>query len=230
MRFGALVAAAATVLLSAGSAAADVPPVPGPVTAWLETEGRLAVLTSTSPLTAEQLDAVAIGPATNVQTWSEDYAAGEAWDAAAVPTDEWAAPVLLEERGVGAIVVTEDDSGAVSGNRVLWNADLGADLAAFRATTFILDDATGGWFRLGGDILTPVTEEARDVLAGSIDITEYQRYLVERLGGGGEEPESPVQPEPANLSPVLVAASALGALLVLVGVTVWVRRPDDLED
>lgn len=107
---------------------------------------------------------------------------------------------------------------------------IGRGLAAIRATTFILDDATGGWFRLGGDILTPVTEEARDVLAGSIDITEYQRYLVARLGGGGEEPESPVQPEPANLSPVLVAAGALGALLVLVGVTVWVRRPDDLED
>lgn len=216
---------------SPGAASADVPPVPGTVEAWLEAEGPTAVATSeTSFLPVEDLVAAVIGGATSVHVWSQDYAAGDTWEDAVVPSDEWVAPVLLEGAGVGAIVVAESD-GSIVDHRLVWDPDLGADLAAFQATTFILDDASGGWFRLGGDILTPVTGEARDVLAGSIDIGAYQPFLVARLGGGGEEPAVPAEPGGMErLLPVAVAAGVLAGLLVIVGVVVWVRRPEDLED
>jgi len=229
-------AAAVAVLLAAvlhagGPAAAEVPPVPEPVTAWLETEGRALVATSeTSGLPPEALDAADIGPATSVHVWSDDYAAGRAWDQAVVPSGDWVAPILLDGAGVGAIVVTREDGGPVTDPRIEWDDDLGSDLAAFQSTAFVRDEASGGWFRLGGEILTPVTAKARELLAGSIGIADYQRYLVARLGGDGQEPAVPVEPDGGQVRPVATVAGVLLGLLAIVGVIVWVRRPDDGED
>ncbi len=222
---------AAPAVAAAGVAPLDVPAPPEPVVAWLLEEGPAAVTKSeTSGLAADELAEAAIGSPTSVHVWSEDFIAGGDEGEPAVPSGEWVAPVTLGGAGVGAIVVVEGDAG-VADHRLVWDEDLGSALVAFQATTFILDEATSGWFRLGGDILTPVTVEARDVLAGSIDVNAYQPFLVARYGGGGgDEPAAPAEGDAILPRPVMVAAGVAVGVLALVGAVVWIRRPEAVDE
>lgn len=223
-------------LLGAGIALAApllvLPPValpepPGPVLAWFAEEGVVAATTSeSSGLSAEELTRLAVGTPINVGLWSEDFLAGVTTAEPVVASGEWVAPVTLDGAGLGAIVAAAAGDGAVADHRVLWDEDLGYALVSFLATTFILDEGTTGWFRLGGDVLTPVTAEAKDVLAGSIDVRAYQPFLVERYSTAQEEEAVPSEGGGPLLRPVAITAAAVVALLALVGVIVWVRRPE----
>lgn len=219
---------AALALVSPGSLQSHaLPEPPAPVLAWFEEEG-LAVVTSSesSGLLPEELAAVDVGAPVSVGTWSEDFLAGLRDAEPVVATGEWVAPITRESTGIGALVASGDGSGGIEGQRVIWDEDLGAALASRPASSFVLDDQTGGWFRLGAEDLVPVTAEARDVLAGTIRIADYQPFLVERHGQDAEPQPLPEDGGPDQLGPVLVTAGIAVAVLAIVGAVVWIRRPE----
>lgn len=210
---------------------AELPEPPGPVLAWFTEDAVAAATTSeSSGLSAEELARLAVGTPINVGMWSEDFVAGVTTAEPVVASAEWVAPVTLDGAGLGAVVAATAADGAVEDHRVIWDEDLGYALGSFLATTFILDEGTTGWFRLGGDVLTPVTAGAKDVLAGSIDVRAYQPFLVERYSTAQEEETAPSEGGGPLLGPVTITAGAVVAMLALVGVIVWIRRPEAPND
>lgn len=209
---------------------ADVGPPPPAVVDWLEAEGADAALTAdASPIASEPRARVEIGAATPVHLWTDEFLAGVESAQPVRHSDRWVAPVALNGVAVGAIVVTVDPAGQVSEHALVWNEDLGDALLKIQGATFILDEENGGWFRLGGEILTPITASAKDLLAGSVDIATYQLLLQGRQGGSDES--AVTTPESGTtLLPVWIAAGLLAGVLGLVALVVWARRPEGNDD
>lgn len=201
------------------------PEPPAPLTAWVETDGPAAVLATEVPLPDERFGDVAVGQLTPVHAWSTEFKDGEADAEPLVLTDRWVAPVVVDGTGVGALVTTVDNAGEVVSHSVLWDHELGSSLAKIQGAAFIVDAQTGAWFRLGGEILTPVNAEARDVLAGSIDVHIYQAFLQERPEEGNQ-----YVPENPQLAPVWITGATLAVVLFMAGILVWARRPEGNDD
>ncbi|MGM0384583.1 MAG: hypothetical protein ACQERF_01180 [Actinomycetota bacterium] len=219
---------AALVLVSpSGALGHELPEPPASVVAWFEEEGLGVVTTSeSSGLSPEELTAVELGEPVSVAMWSEEFLAGRRGAEPVTASGEWVAPITRDGAGIGALVASGDDSGGIAGQRVIWDEDLGNALASRLASTFILDEQTSGWFRLGLEELVPITAEARDVLAGTISVTAYQPFLVERRGPDDEPQPLPEDRGPDQLRPVLVTAGIALGVLVSVGAVVWIRRPE----
>lgn len=224
--FAHLVAAVA-LWAPSGALGQELPDPPAPVVAWFEEAGLGVVTTSeSSGLQPEELSAVELGEPVGVARWSEEFLAGRRGVEPVVASGEWVAAIALDGAGIGALVASADDSGGIAGQRVIWDDDLGNALVSSVASTFILDEQTSGWFRLGLEELVPVTAEARDVLAGGIDITDYQPFLVDRHGPDVEPQPLPEDRGPDQLRPVLVTAGITIGVLLIVGAVVWIRRPE----
>lgn len=216
-----------TVLAALVPWALGLPDPPAPVQLWFAQEGPAVVQSSeASGLPPEQLVSVAVGMPLGVGTWDESFVAGREAVEAIVPTGEWVAPLTIEGAGIGALVGTSGEAGGITDHRVMWDQELGRALVGHPADTFILDTQTDGWFRLSGDLITPVTEQARDVLAGSIALTDYQSFLADRHRTDYVPPPLPAETDTAQLRPVLLTAGFALGVLVIVGAAVWIRRPE----
>lgn len=222
-------ALAALMLVIGAPAAAVVEPdqvAADPLDEWMQSEGRAVVVASeTSSLSAEQRTQVAIGDPVAVWAWASSYSAGRTGADPLVATAQWAAPLSLDGAAVGVLIVSVDSASTVTDHREVWNTDLGSAILAVPGASFIHDVDIDGWFRLAGDIVTPITANARGVLAGSLTVDEYQPYLVQRLQpSAAPVVDEQVQPRGVQ-TPVVVAAVVVFGLLAAALTSVWARRP-----
>lgn len=222
-----LAAALAVAPAVLAAAAVELPDAPAPVVLWFGEEAPGVVQTSeNSGLPPETLVTVEVGEAVAVGTWSEDFLAGRSTAEPVVASGEWVAPVTIDGTGIGAVVAAGGEAGAIADHRVIWDDALGAALTGNPTHDFVLDPQSAGWFRLGSEELTPVTAEAKDLLAGSLPIADYQPFLVERYRADDNPAPPPEAQDPDRLRPVLVTAGIALAVLLSVGVVVWIRRPE----
>ena len=218
--------AALAVVALAALPGVELPDPPAPVGVWFEQEGPGVVQTSeNSGLPPEQLVSVEVGVPTAVGTWSEEFLAGRSGADPVVPSGEWIAPITVEGAGSGALVAAADGP-EVLDHRVIWDEDLGEALLSPQDADPVLEAEISGWFRLAGDDLSPVTAEARDVLAGTIAVADYQPFLVERRGVEENPAPLPEAQDNTQLRPVLVTAGIVLGVLAVVGTIVWIRRPE----
>lgn len=221
------------VALPAGAAVTPSPnPAPSEsLISWLVTEAPGVVVASeTSSLTAEERTRVVVGGPIQVWEWDTAFAQGRHGADPLQVTDQWVAPLSLDGTGVGALVISVDGAGAVADHREAWDAELGGALLSVPAASFLYDEDVDGWFRLAGEILTPITASAQGILAGSLPVDDYQPYLSAR----SQPTTAPVtveEDEPGGIQPpVIVAAAIVFGLLAMALTNVWARRPIPEED
>nr|NLD40639.1 hypothetical protein [Actinomycetales bacterium] len=99
----------------------------------------------------------------------------------------------------------------------------GAAILSYPADRFVLeeDDVV---FRLSGEWVSPVGADATELLAGRIQVGDFQPFLASRLIPD-EVPEAGDEGEP-SLAPVLGAALLLGGILAIAALLAWSRRPE----
>ncbi len=221
----------ASLLLPAFLAIAAPTPDPAGATiaaSWLATEAPAVIATAEgSSLTPEQLLEVTPGTAQPVANWTAEFTAGEVAGEPIEYTDEWIAPLELEGSAVGALALVVRD-GAVQTYTSLWDPELGAALLTYSDSTFINESGSRIWFRLSASSLSPVTADARALLAGSIALADYQPFLTARLVPNEAAP--PVTaPASSALTPVLLTAGIMVLLLGIAGITAWIRHPESSQ-
>lgn len=228
---------AAVVLVLAPQAALALPrleptdetdPAAAPVVEWLTTSGPGVIASAEGTgLSPEQLAEVEAGSPVRVSEWTPRFVAGDPTADAVRPLDQWVAPLVLDDTGVGALHVVLAD-GSVSTHYELWDAELGRALVAYPEATYIVEAGTNVWFRISSNTLSPASMEARQLLAGSMGIEEYQPFLVARFQAQST-PAVPSESQETNRTPVIVTAAIMGALLGIAGILAWIRHPEGNE-
>lgn len=240
------VLAAVLVVLPTATHAATVP---DDVAAWFREEAPEVTASAAGAvleLGPEDLERVVVGDPVVVTTWAPAFRAGEATSTVLVRLDRWVAPLVLppapalpaeadsagavEGEPVGVVFARRGDAGAVTLDGIGPETELAAHLLAGPRGAVVLDEQTEGWFSYVDGDVAPVTAAARDVLAGEVRAEVYQPLLAERyVGRGGSAGPAPDVEEP-SVQPAAWAAGVVVTLLGVVGVVVWLRRPDEEDE
>lgn len=249
MRRSVLTAVLAVVLVVLPTAA-HAATVPADVAAWFRDEAPEVTASAAGAvleLDPADLERVVVGTPVVVTSWAPAFRAGEATATVLVRLDRWVAPLVLppgpepaeEEAGaagsgegepVGVVFARRGDAGAVTLDGIGPETELASYLLAGPQGAVVLDEQTGGWFSYLDGTVAPVTEAAREVLAGEVRAEVYQPLLAERYAErGGSAGRVPDVEEPSG-QPAAWAAGVVAALLVLVSVVVWLRRPDEDDE
>ncbi|HZK04389.1 MAG TPA: hypothetical protein VFC82_00910 [Actinomycetaceae bacterium] len=212
---------------SAASSPQNAPgtdPAEAAVADWLHDVAPGVIVDSDgSGLSLDRLAAVTSGHPEHGTTWTRAFLAGVSGIEPVELTNFWITPLMLDSVGVGCIQLEVVDD-EIEDHLTLWDRGLGHDLLANRGATYVTEGEGAVWFRLTDGVLTPVSRAARDVLAGTMLIEEYQPFLVGRLGAGENGPNEKGTEMAGSLVPVSVTAAALVGVLGLAGVVVWLRR------
>ncbi len=229
MRRTLLALSAALAWLLAAPALAVTTPEPAPstnLTAWIANEAPQVVAASeTSSLTPEERATVDFADPLPVWSWDPAFAEGRPGADPLAPTSQWVSALSLDGAGLGVLVVSADETLTVTDHREIWDPQLAAALLAVPAASLVYDEDLDAWVRVAGEILTPITNKAKDTLAGSLPVDEYQPYLRDRLHPA-PAPVTVEEAEPQGMAtPVIIAAAVVTGLLALTLTTVWVRRP-----
>lgn len=99
------------------------------------------------------------------------------------------------------------------------------DLAGLDSDAMLIfDEVLGAWFAIVDGEVQPVDAAARDSLAGSISLRDYQSFVAERHTAEGDTAAE--TGEPASAEPAIWTAGILGSLLLLTAAIVWLRKGD----
>lgn len=210
-----------TVLSAPAAHASDAP---DELIEWLAEDGAAHVLASEGAPVADPGE-IAFDVPTQVWTWSEGYLAGEPGTQIIQEINSWASMITVNEEVRGGIVVDMDQANSTT---VKWSPLFGRATGAV-TYSLVLDHATGGWFTLNDRSIRPVSDEAREVLAGPLDADQLQDYV--RLWNGTLEVEESPVPETDGASTNIVFVTALGlvGILALVSIVVAFRKEGDLR-
>ncbi|HHW83314.1 MAG TPA: hypothetical protein GX743_05795 [Actinomycetales bacterium] len=193
------------------------------VNAWLRERGHEAITGAAgSGYTAEQLNRVQWSAPIQAVTWSESYIEGDLDAAPVRGADAWLAPLVLDGAEVGVLAL-QLSGGAVAGHREVWNPELGAAIRSAPTDRYVIE-GEDVFFHLTGETLRPLGDPARELLAGTISVADFQQFVSARLTP--DEVVDPDTPAPPSLRPVIVAAIVLGGILALAGLITWSRRPE----
>lgn len=223
--FGVLLGLAGTGGATVASAAVtDEPVPPGDLIVWLADDGPLAALSAPGGPAAEASE-VTIGAPSAVYVWTDGFLGAGVSDPAAEPSGVWAAPVEVGGERVGVLLAAASDTPPESRGTV-WDATL-ADAMNTPGAQLIHDNVVKAWFLLRDARVSPADETAREMLAGSLGIDDAREF-VRSWHSPADSSEPPENDEiMGRLSPVMLTAGALFAILAAAGFLVWLRRGEE---
>lgn len=210
----------------AGNGPAIAEGVPGEVAAWFRDEGR-ETLTEQAvaglDLDPEVEEEAVLGLVRPVTTWSPEFVEGAGTTTPVAETGEWMAPVRVADEGVGVLRVTWEGGEEPVRLETLEPApDLAAAVLALAADDPLVHDLVlDAWFAVIDGEVRPVDEDARDSLAGSLPVEDYQPFVVDRYSEPGAELEAVDRP---TWTPAAWTAGIIAVVLAWTALVVWLRR------
>lgn len=118
-----------------------------------------------------------------------------------------------------------DNNGGVRWQGFIPGAVPARDIAGLDLDAMVVfDEALEAWFAIIDGEVQPVDLAARETLAGSISLPDYQSFVVERHAVDGDAASE--SGEVGSAVPAIWTAGIIGSLLFLTAAIVWLRKGD----
>ncbi|MGO1944958.1 MAG: hypothetical protein ACTH1Z_11235 [Ancrocorticia sp.] len=179
-------------------------------------------------LSSDQVADLTVGEPVQAVSFTDQV---EAYD----QSNLWVAPILVDDEPVGT-VATQFVSGESEREEITDDTRFSEALVSLPEDLRVVVEPRlggsaymGGWF-LVGETVSPMDPVARSVLAGEVPITTFNDIRSDLLSSEVVSEETP-EAEEETFSPMGIlrtVAIVIVALLIVVGVLVWLRR--DLTD
>lgn len=140
-------------------------------------------------------------------------------DPMALPTNIWVASVILDKKVIGVVLVDNSDTNGITIKAVKAEVQLGSALTNrdFKDLFLVEGDS---WYVIEGQEVAPVSSKAKDNLAGNVPLDVFRSVW----SAGEQQRMNLSQNDEAWYgNPVVLAALAVGIIIVLVGILVWWR-------
>lgn len=140
-------------------------------------------------------------------------------DPMALPTNLWVAPVILDKKVIGVVLVDNSDTNGITIKSVKAEVQLGMalDTRDFKDLFLVEGDS---WYVIEGQEVAPVSSKAKDNLAGNVPLDVFRSAW---SNGEKQRIDFNQNDEAWYGNPVVLAALAVGIIIVLVGILVWWR-------
>lgn len=126
---------------------------------------------------------------------------------------------------LGMLHAERIDNGGIRLQSFVPGAAPARDLASLDSEAMLVfDEVLDAWFAIVDGEVQPADADARESLAGSISLRDYQFFVAERYAADGDATAE--GGGSASAEPAIWTAGILGSLLMLTAAIVWLRKGD----